>query len=214
LLGFRERVDEFVHAREFTERSWPGERAPGESPVDLSFVHFFVQHVGGEIQVHGPGFAAHRSLERVVHHLGDSSQVHDAVGPLRDRLHHRELIDLLERLAPEEPDRARAAERDDGGAIDEGVRDAGREVDRAGAACAHADARLLKKTGISLRRQRGGLLVPHVDHPYLLGAARGLNELHRPAHDEEQVFGAFFLESFRQNLRASYFRHRCSPSAN
>src|SRR5262249_2469818 len=76
----------------------------------------------------------------------------------------------------------------------------------------HAYAGLLEKARVSLCRQRGGLLVPHVDHAYLLGAARRLHELHRPAHDEEQILRSLLLEALGQDFRACHFCHVVSPS--
>jgi hypothetical protein len=62
------------------------------------------------------------------------------------------------------------------------------------------DAGLLEKARVGLAQKARSLLVPHVDHAYLLRAARGLHELHRPAHDVEQVIRALFLERFRENF--------------
>jgi hypothetical protein len=49
--------------------------------------------------------------------------------------------------------------------------------------------------------------VAHVDHPDLFPVAMRLRELHRPAHDEEEILRAFVLQCPRQNLGTGYFSH-------
>ena len=84
---------------------------------------------------------------------------------LTQPLHDRDLVDLLEDLPAELAERAGAAEADDRAAIDQGIGETGRQVDRRRAGGRHAHAGLLRDAAIGLRRERRRLLVADVDHP-------------------------------------------------
>src|SRR5581483_241637 len=87
------------------------------------------------------------------------------------------------------------------------VGDAGGEIDDARAARRHAHAGLLRETAVGLAHQRRRLLVAHVDRADAFLDAGGLRQQHRPAHQKEQVLGAFPLERLRQDFRAGQLRH-------
>ena len=211
LLGLADRVDERRDLPLVAQRTRVEQRPPGQAPVDLLLRDLRVENVAGEIEIDRTGLAEHRPLERVVHLLGNALEVVDPVGPLGARLHDRELVDLLKHLAPELPDRARAADRHHRCAVDQRVGDSGRQIDDAGAARRHADARLLQQAAVGLAHEGGGLLVADVERPNAFLDAGGFREQHRAAHQEKQDVGALVLERARQNFRTGQFRHGVLP---
>lgn len=80
------------------------------------------------------------------------------------RLHDRDLVDLLEGAALVLFHGAGAAEGDEGGAVDEGMGEAGGEIDRARPGGADAEARTRPHTRVGIGHHCGGLLVADVDH--------------------------------------------------
>ena len=163
----------------------------------------------GHIDVDRTRLAGHRLLQREVDLLRDALQVVHAIDLLAAAAHQFDLVDLLEHLAAELADRARAAERHHRAAVDQRVGHAGDQVGHAGAGRRHADARRLPQPAIGLARERRRLLVADVDHADAFRDAGGLGQQHRAAHDVEDVLDAFLLQALRQDFRAGQFRHLC-----
>src|SRR5262245_14660667 len=159
-----------------------------------------VKDVAGEIEVNRAGLAAHRFLESDIHLLGDALEVVDAICPFGAGLHDGELVNLLENLAAVLTNRARSADCYDRAAIDQGVGDAGGEVDHSRTARRHAHAGLLRQPAVRLTHKSSRLLVAHVEWTDSFLDAGGLGQQHRPAHEKEQNVGTFVLQRFGQNL--------------
>src|SRR3989442_513540 len=87
-----------------TSRLWPRSDPPrwhleGRRPLDLVLVDLLAERVAGHVDVDGPQAAGHGLAIRGREDLGNALGVVDPLGPLGDGLEHRELIDLLKRLA-------------------------------------------------------------------------------------------------------------------
>jgi hypothetical protein len=193
------------------QRPGAQQRPAAEPPIDLLFGNLRVKDVAGKIEIDRPGLAAHRLLEGGVHLFGNALQIVNAVRPFGARLHDRDLVDLLEDLPAELPDRARTADRHHWRAVDQCVGDARGEIDHSRTARRHADARLLQQPAVGLSHQRRRLLVAHVQRTDALFDAGRFRQQHGPAHEEEQDVRALALERFCQDFRTRELRHRHSP---
>jgi hypothetical protein len=118
-----------------------------------------------------------------------------------------DLVDLLEDLAAELADRARAAERHDGTAINQRIGEPGAEIERPGSARRHAHARPLRHPRIGLRHVGGTLLVARVDQANAFLDAGQFGIEHRAAHDEEDILDALRLQAAGEDVVTRQFRH-------
>ena len=178
-----EERDRFLHRAFVAPRA--RERLPRGRIDDARLVDLLAEDVTGQVQVDGADASGRRLAEGGREMFGDTARVVDPLRPLRDRLEHGELIDLLERLHAERHARARAADGDERRRVGEGVGHAGEEIRRAGARGAHAHARLPHHAAPGLGGQRGGLLVTRVDRANAELDAGGFGLQHRAAHDVE-----------------------------
>ena len=207
IFCFSQRRHELVDLRILTLRTRTQQRATTQIPLHFFFGAFAVEDVRRHIQIHRAGLAAHGFLKRVVHHLRDAADFDDLPRPLAAAAHDGDLIDLLKRLPPNLVDGTGAADGHHRRAVDQRISHAGGEIDYTGAAGGHAHCRFLQQTAVRLRRQCSGLLVAHVDHAYALLGARGFGMLHGPAHDVEDILGAFVLERAAEDFVAGDVCH-------
>ena len=84
-----------------------------------------------------PAFPTSRG-ERRGRHIRNARRLMNSLRPLRNRPHHGDLVDLLERAGSKCADGARASERHHGRAIDQRVGETQGQVDGAGSGSAHA----------------------------------------------------------------------------
>ena len=145
--------------------------------------------------------------ESEVDHFRNAPRFIDALGPLGNGLHHRDLVDFLKGAGQVFIDRTRPAERDDRAAIDQRVGETGRQVHGAGAGSPHAQARLVQNPRIRMGAHRRRLLVSHVDAADAFFHSARQNAIDRPAHDEEEILDADAVQRFGDQFIAGYVCH-------
>ena len=207
LLRLAQRLHQRGDLARIAERAAVHDRAAGVAPIDQVLVDLLVEHVAGAIDVDRAGLAGDRLLQREVDLLRNALQVQQAIDVLVAAAHQLDLVDLLEHLAAELADRARAAERHDRAAIDQRVGHAGDQVGHAGTGRRHADARHLLQPAIGLAHERRRLLVADIDHADAFLDAGRLGSQHRAAHDVEDVLDAFLLQAPGDDFAAVHFCH-------
>ena len=106
-----EERDRFLHRALVTPRA--RQRLPRRRIHHARLVDLLTEDVAGKVEIHGPDASGRRLAEGGREMFGDAARVVDPLRPLRDRLEHGELIDLLERLHAERHARARAADGDE-----------------------------------------------------------------------------------------------------
>ena len=180
-----------------------GRRLGAGRERDTRLLHGLAQDVAREVEIDGARPARRRRSEGGGHELGDAPGLEHALGPLRDRTHDRDLIDLLERLHPKIDARARPAHRDQRGGVDEGVGDARHEIGRPRSRAAHTDAGAPGHAAVRVGHHRRRLLVACVDGPDPEPDAGAFGLEHRPAHEEEERVHALRGERSREELRPS-----------
>ena len=211
LPGAVDRVDEGVQRLGLGIGARPDDRPPHIAPIDVGLVDGGVEHVAGEIEIDRAGLAVQRLLEGEVDLLRQALQVVHAVGVFDPAFEGLDLVDLLEDLAAELADRARAAEGYDRAAIDQGIGEPGPEIERAGTARPYAHARPLGHPRIGLRHIGGGLLVAGVDEPDALLDAGRFDIEHRPAHDVEDVLDTLRLQAPGEDVVTRQLGHSTPP---
>ncbi len=102
-----------------------GRRRPALRHRHRGLLERLTEDVAGQVEVDRAGLPRHRLAIRGGDHLGNALGVVDPSGPLGDGLHHRELVDLLERFHLEEDARARPTDRDHRRGVHERVGDPG-----------------------------------------------------------------------------------------
>ena len=167
---------------------------------DRRLVDRLTENVAGHVDVHRARLSRRRLTIRGGDELRNAPGVVDPRRPFRDRLEHRELVDLLERLHLEKDAGARAAHRDQRRRVDERVGDTRDKVGRARPRSAHAHAGLSHDAGVGVRHQARGLLVAGVDRPGAELDDGGLGLDHGTAHDVEERVHALRDERFGENV--------------
>ena len=158
-LGVREQVAKPLELGRARMRPHPLVR-PRIGDLDL-----VDEHVLGQRQDHRAGSSRRRHRERAGHELRDPRGALDLGDPLRHRVEHPAVVDLLERLAILHVAADLADQEDQRRRVLVGRVDADRGVGCPRPAGDEADAGLARQLAVRLGHVRGGGLVPAGDEP-------------------------------------------------
>ena len=163
-------------------------------------VDHVAHHVLGQLDVRRPRLLRLRDLERLAHDLGDHARRVQPRVPLRDRLEHRDDVDVLVGLLVHPLEVGLPGERDERGAVEERVGDRRDEVRRARPERAEADARAARQAPVHVRHVGAALLVPD-GHERDRRVLERLVEVQRLlARDAEHVLDALGLEALDEQV--------------
>ena len=149
----------------------------------------------------GPGFCAWATLNALRTTSGMTRAALQPRVPLRDRLEHRDDVDVLVGLLVHALEVALAGQRDERRAVEERVGDAGDEVGRARPERAEADAGAPGQAPVHVGHVGAALLVADGDERDR-GVLERLVEVQRLlARDAEDVLDALGLEALHEQVR-------------
>jgi hypothetical protein len=136
------------------------------------------------------------------------------VGPLGDRLHHRDLIDAaLERQRLGLAQRRRAGQEERGHAVEMRVGDGGDAVGEARPRGHERDARPTRGARPAVRGMARRLLVARVDEADVAAGGRHVDGVQVPAVEREDGVDARALQHADQQLATVDLRHAVLPGS-
>jgi len=166
------------------------------------------EHVDRDLEEHRARAARGGDAQRLGDQVRDAGGLRDAVRPLRDRLHERQLVEAAlqrERLGVAERRRPADEERRD--AVEVGVRDGGHDVGHARARRHHRHPDPPGRACPAVGGVPRGLLVPRVDEAQPSRALRLVGRVQVTAVQGEDLAHAVPRERARQELSAVDARH-------
>ena len=155
----------------------------------------------------GPGFCAWATLNALRTTSGITRAELQPHVPLRDRLEHRDDVDVLVGLLVHPLEVALAGQRDERRAVEQRVGDAGDEVRRARAERAEADAGAVGQAAVHVGHVGAALLVADGDELDRGVLERRVEVERLLARDPEHVPDALGLEALHEQVRRLALRH-------
>ena len=158
-------------------------------------------HVGGQLEVRGPGLFGGGHRKGLAHRLGHGARVVHAGVPLGHRLHHLDDIDELVGLLVHAREVDLPRDRHKRCVVQVGVGDAGRQVGGARTERRQADAGLAGQPSVGFGHEGGALLVAGRHEGDLAGALeRGVQVEGLLAGDAEDVLDTLVFETVDEGV--------------
>jgi hypothetical protein len=180
--------------------------AEAQGVVALGLAGGALEDVHGDVHQHGAGAAGAGEVEGLAQHVAEVGGIFHQVVVLGDGHGDAADVGLLEGVLADQVGADLGGDRDQGDGVHVGRRDAGDEIERAGAGGAHADADFAGGAGIAVGHVRGALLVagevevhPAVSH----GVVELVEEVEEhAARDAEGNVGALLAQDLEDDLGA------------